>query len=120
MGIFINILTALIAIFVVIIFHECGHFWVARMAGVKILRFSIGFGKALWSYQAKNGTVYAIGVLPFGGYVKMLGEGDEVIEGQDASRSFNQKPIWARMANHIGRPHWLISCWRLFYFGASI
>ncbi|MCH9644823.1 MAG: RIP metalloprotease RseP [Gammaproteobacteria bacterium] len=104
MAILINILTALIAIFVVIIIHECGHFWVARAVGVKVLRFSIGFGKALWSRQAKSGTTYAIGVLPLGGYVKMLGEGDEVVKGKDASSAFNSKPVWARMAITLAGP----------------
>ena len=65
----------LVALGVLVTFHEFGHFWVARRCGVKVLRFSVGFGRALWSRRGKDGTEYVIAAIPLGGYVKMLDEG---------------------------------------------
>lgn len=59
---------------VLVTFHEFGHYWVARRCGVKVLRFSVGFGRALWSRTARDGTEYQIAMIPLGGYVKMLDE----------------------------------------------
>jgi len=67
-----SIIAFLIAIAVLIAVHEFGHFWVARRVGVKILRFSIGFGKPLVSWHDRHGTEFVISIFPFGGYVKML------------------------------------------------
>ena len=64
----------IIALFLLIIVHECGHFLVARWCGVKVLRFSFGFGKVLTSWHDKRGTEYALSLIPLGGYVKMLDE----------------------------------------------
>ena len=55
-----------------ITFHEFGHFWVARKMGVRVLKFSVGFGKRLWSRTGKDGTEYVLAAFPLGGYVKML------------------------------------------------
>src|SRR5678809_1574831 len=60
----------IVSLGVLVTFHEFGHYWVARRCGVKVLRFSVGFGKALWSRRGRDGTEYAIGAIPLGGYVK--------------------------------------------------
>ncbi len=64
----------LVALGVLVTFHEFGHFWVARRCGVKVLRFSVGFGKPLWSWRDKRGTEYVVAAIPLGGYVRMLDE----------------------------------------------
>lgn len=89
----------LIAIGVLVAVHEFGHFWVARKLGVKVLRFSIGFGKPLWKKtHGIDQTEYVIAAIPLGGYVKMLGERDpEVpINPAEAHRAFDNQPIWKR------------------------
>ena len=64
-----------VVIGVLVSFHEFGHYWVARKVGVKVIRFSVGFGKVLWSYQATpQATEYVISAIPLGGYVKMVDE----------------------------------------------
>ena len=64
----------LVALGLLITFHEFGHYWVARRMGVRVLKFSIGFGKKLWSRTGRDGTEYVIAAIPLGGYVKMLDE----------------------------------------------
>lgn len=94
----VTIIAFLIGLGLLITFHELGHFWVARRLGVKILCFSIGFGKSLVSRKSKNGTEYRIAILPLGGYVKMLGEKNEVVPLEEKAFAFNQKSVWARIA----------------------
>lgn len=88
----------LIALGVLITFHELGHFWVARRCGVKVLRFSIGFGPPLWRWQGRDGTEYVIAALPLGGYVRMLDEREGEVPAHERDRAFNRKPVWQRMA----------------------
>ena len=93
----------LVSIGVLVTFHEFGHFRVARACGVKVLRFSVGFGKPIWSRIGRDGTEYAIGAIPLGGYVKMLDEGvlDErqaEVPAADLPYAFNRKPVWQRIA----------------------
>ena len=97
------ILYVAIGIGLVILFHEFGHFAVARWCGVLVERFSIGFGPILWS-KKKGDTEYALSAIPFGGYVKMLGQ-DDLDASQLSSeeiaedpRSYSAKPVWQRMA----------------------
>lgn len=104
MNLLIAILGAVLAIFGIIILHEFGHFVVAKACGIKVLRFSIGFGKAIWKRKGKDGTEYALAILPLGGYVKMLGEGEETTSVEDAHRAFNKKPLLSRMAVVVGGP----------------
>ena len=94
----LNLLGALAAILLVILLHELGHFSVARWCGIKIERFSIGFGKVLWSRKDRRGTEYALCLLPLGGYVKMLGEGSQDVAVDDRAFAFNQKNLWVRAA----------------------
>nr|MDJ0878156.1 RIP metalloprotease RseP [Halieaceae bacterium] len=83
---------------ILIAIHEYGHFWVARRCGVKVLRFSIGFGTPLLRWRDKLDTEYIIAAIPLGGYVKMLDEREgEVTPGQQAY-AFNRKPVLQRMA----------------------
>lgn len=99
MGFLYSIVGFFLAIGVLVAVHEFGHFWVARKLGVKVLRFSIGFGKPLWTKVAgKDQVEYVIAAIPLGGYVKMLGEGDDPdsIAPDEAHRAFDRQPIWKR------------------------
>lgn len=88
-----------IAIAVLVSFHEFGHFWVARKTGVKVLRFSVGFGKVLWAYQkTADATEYVISAIPLGGYVKMVDEREGEVKPEDLPFAFNRQPLWIRTA----------------------
>lgn len=125
MSILIAIGGAILAIFSVIILHELGHFLSARAFGIKVLRFSIGFGKPLYKYVSKkSGTEYVLAILPLGGYVKMLGEGEEKTADKDAHRAFNQKPLLSRMAVVLAGPFMnfliaIIAYWGVYYMGIT-
>ncbi len=89
----------IIAIGVLITVHEFGHFWVARKAGVKVIRFSIGFGKPLFSWRRANDeTEYVIAALPLGGYVQMLDEREGEVAPEELDRAFNRKSLASRTA----------------------
>jgi len=83
---------------VLVAVHEYGHFWVARRCGVKVLRFSIGFGKSLYSWRDKLGTEYSIAAIPLGGYVKMLDEREGEVPTAELEQAFNRKPVLQRIA----------------------
>jgi regulator of sigma E protease len=91
-GITLGTLAILVAV------HEYGHFWVARRCGVQVLRFSIGFGKSLFSWEDKQGTQYSIAAIPLGGYVKMLDEREGEVPEELLDRAFNRKPVLQRIA----------------------
>ena len=82
---------------VLVSFHEFGHFWVARRFDVRVLRFSIGFGKPLWSRFGRDGTQYQIAAIPLGGYVKFLDGRDCDVAPMDAARTFDAQVVWKRM-----------------------
>jgi len=88
----------IVSIGVLVTFHEFGHYWVARRCGVHVLRFSVGFGKPLWSRRGRDGTEYVVAAIPLGGYVKMLDEREAEVPARDAGRAFNRKPVWQRIA----------------------
>ncbi|MFT4178914.1 MAG: RIP metalloprotease RseP [Thermomonas sp.] len=88
----------LVALGVLVTFHEFGHFWVARRCGVKVLWFSVGFGKPLWSRTGRDGTEYVIAAVPLGGYVRMLDEREGDVPAAELDSAFNRKPVWQRMA----------------------
>ncbi|CAM2145842.1 putative zinc metalloprotease RSc1411 [Pararobbsia alpina] len=94
------VLAFAVAIGVLVVVHEYGHYSVARLCGVKVLRFSIGFGKPLASWRSKSGTEWSIAPLPLGGYVKMLDEreSDEPIDPADLPYAFNRKSVARRFA----------------------
>jgi regulator of sigma E protease len=102
MGFFITVLAFLLALGPLIIFHELGHYVVARMCGVKVLRFSVGMGKVVWSRRVgRDQTEWAVSALPLGGYVKMLDARDPSTAPKDDSeldREFTRQNVWKRIA----------------------
>ena len=88
----------LIALGVLVTFHEFGHFWVARRCGVKVLRFSVGFGMPLLRWHDKKGTEFVIAAIPLGGYVKMLDEREGEVPLDQLDQSFNRKSVRQRIA----------------------
>jgi len=95
----ITIVAFLVALGPLIVFHELGHYIVARLCGVKVLRFSIGFGKPLWKKSmGRDATEWVIAAVPLGGYVKMLDEREGPVVTEELSRAFNRQPVWRRMA----------------------
>jgi regulator of sigma E protease len=90
---------------ILIAFHEYGHFWVARRMGVKVLRFSIGFGKPLWSKKVgKDQTEYVLAAIPLGGYVKMLDEREGDVSPEEVHRAFNRQSVKKRIAIVVAGP----------------
>jgi regulator of sigma E protease len=87
-----------IAIALLVAVHEYGHFWTARKCGVRVLRFSIGFGPVLWSKRGQDGTEYALSALPLGGYVKMLDEREGPVAVADLQHAFNRQSLAKRSA----------------------
>ncbi len=88
----------LVSLGILVTFHEFGHYWVARRCGVRVLRFSVGFGKPLYTRVGKDGTEYVLAMLPLGGYVKMLDERETEVAPADRHLSFNAKTVWQRIA----------------------
>jgi regulator of sigma E protease len=98
-GALVNLLAFIVAISVLVAVHEFGHYIVGRACGMKVLRFSIGFGKPVWMRVAgEDRTEYCISAIPLGGYVKFLDEREGPIEAQDQGRAFNHKPVASRIA----------------------
>ena len=93
-----TILAFVITLGILVSIHEFGHFWVARRCGVKVLRFSIGFGRILWRRTDRHGTEFAIAAIPLGGYVKMLDESEEPVPPGELDQAFNRKPVLSRFA----------------------
>jgi regulator of sigma E protease len=94
-----TILAFLVTLGVLIVVHEWGHYKMARLCGVKVLRFSVGFGRTLWRRQKSAGdTEFVVAALPLGGYVKMLDEREEPVPAQEQHMAFNRKPLSQRAA----------------------
>lgn len=90
--------TFVVALGVLIVVHEFGHYWVARRCGVRVLRFSIGFGRPLWRrVVGKDRTEIVVAAIPLGGYVKMLDETEGPVPPAEAHRAFNRQPVWKRV-----------------------
>lgn len=101
----IAIVAFAVAIGVLVAFHEFGHFWVARRLGVKVLRYSIGFGKPLWGWTSRrSGTEYVVAALPLGGYVKMLDEHEGEVRAEERHLAFNTQPVWKRVLIVVAGP----------------
>lgn len=112
----------LFAISVLIAVHEFGHFWVARRMGVKVLRFSIGFGKPLWTHIGRDGVEYVVAAIPLGGYVKMLDEREAPVAEAELPLAFNRKPLARRFAVVAAGPIFnllfaILAYWAMFIHG---
>src|SRR4026207_1784247 len=94
----------IVSLGVLVTFHEFGHCWVGRRCGVKVLRFSVGFGKALWSRTGRDGTEYMVAAIPLGGYVKMLDERGGDVAAADLPHAFNRQAVGKRIAIVIAGP----------------
>lgn len=94
----ITLAAFLVTLGVLVSFHEYGHFLAARLCGVKVLRFALGFGKPLFTYRAANGTEWVLASIPLGGYVKLLDgrDGQQTISIEERPESFDIKPLWQR------------------------
>lgn len=112
----------LVSLGVLVTFHEFGHYWVARKCGVRVLRFSVGFGKPLWMRRGKDGTEYVVAAIPLGGYVKMLDEREGDVAPDEVARAFNRQSVWKRIAIVVAGPVAnLLLCvglfWAMFVIG---
>ena len=121
-----DVLTAIVAFIVAIgilvAVHEFGHFWVARRLGIKVLKFSIGFGKAIWQRTGRAGVEYAIASIPLGGYVKLLDEREGNVRADELHRSFMRQPVWKRVLVLLAGPAFnlifaVLMYWILFVAG---
>jgi regulator of sigma E protease len=115
----------IVAIGLLVTVHEFGHFWVARRLGVKVLRFSVGFGKPLLRWQRKNDpTEYVVAALPLGGYVRMLDEREGDVDPGEVDQAFNRKPVMSRIAIVAAGPAFnflfaLVAYWLMFIVGVE-
>lgn len=124
MGWLTDILGFVVAIGILVTVHEFGHFWVARKVGVRVLRFSVGFGRPLLRRVGRDGTEYVIAAIPLGGYVKMLDEREGAVPTAASHAAFNRKPLWARNAVIVAGPLFnflfaVIAYWGVFVVGAT-
>jgi regulator of sigma E protease len=114
----------IVSLGVLVTFHEFGHFWVARRCGVRVLRFSVGFGRPLWKRVGRDGTEYVVAAIPLGGYVKMLDEREAEVAPQDRHEAFNLKPVSQRFAIVAAGPLFnlmltLLLLWAMFIIGKA-
>lgn len=112
----------IVSLGILVTFHEFGHYWVARRCGVRVLRFSVGFGKPLWTRVGRDGTEYVIAALPLGGYVKMLDERETDVPVDQLDQAFNRKPLSQRIAIVAAGPAFnlllcLLLLWGMFLVG---
>jgi len=120
-----SVLAFIVAIGVLVAFHEYGHYWVARRLGVKVLRYSIGFGKPLVTWvRGADRTEYCISAIPLGGYVKMLDEREGDVPAEDRHRAFNVQPLWRRTAIVAAGPMFnfifaIVVYWLIFVAGTT-
>jgi regulator of sigma E protease len=122
-GLLFSLAAFIVAIGVLVTVHEFGHFWVARRLGIKVLRFSIGFGKPLWKRTfGQDETELVVAALPLGGYVKMLDEREGEVAAAELTRAFNRQPVKTRIAVVVAGPAFnflfaIIVYWAMFVTG---
>ena len=121
-AILVSALAFVVAIGLLVAVHEFGHFWVARRLGFKVLRFSIGFGRALLSRRGADGTEYVLAAIPLGGYVKLLDEREGPVPALEADRAFARRPVLHRIAVLAAGPaanfvFAIVAFWVLFMHG---
>lgn len=114
----------LVTLGVLVTFHEFGHYWVARRCGVKVLRFSVGFGRAIWKRIGRDGTEYQVAAIPLGGYVKMLDAREGDVDPALRHQEFTAQPIWKRIAIVAAGPGFNIiftiaAFWLMFVLGRT-
>jgi regulator of sigma E protease len=125
MSVLISIIAFAAAVSILVGFHELGHYWVAKRLGVKVLRFSVGFGKALWKHKAgADGTEYVFAAIPLGGYVKMLDEREGPVKPDDLPRAFNRQHVTTRIAIVAAGPLAnfllaIVAYWLMFMLGVT-
>ena len=113
----------ILALGILIIIHELGHYLIARVFGVKVLRFSVGFGKPVWVKKlGADQTEWAVGAFPLGGYVKMLDEREGAVDPEELHRAFNQQSVYRRSAIVLAGPFAnlllaIVLYWGLFMLG---
>ena len=117
-----TVLIAIATFSIVVAVHEYGHFWVARRSGVKVLRFSVGFGRPLIRWRGRDDVEYVVAVLPLGGYVRMADEREDNVADEDLPRAYNRQPVARRMAIAAAGPaaNFLLAVlvlWMLFLRG---
>lgn len=122
MHILISVVGIILTILFVVGTHEFGHFFVARLVGVKVLRFSIGFGKRLFGWRDSSGTEYVFALIPLGGYVQMLGEGDDNYTAAEKHLAYNQQPYYKKFLIVLAGPLTNFICafalyWLIFTLG---
>lgn len=129
MSVLHNIFFFILAIGVLVTFHEFGHYWVARKAGVKVIRFSVGFGKSLFSWKRTtpegDEIEYVVAAIPLGGYVKMLDEREGNVSESDKPRAFNNQTIGKRIAIVFAGPAFnfilaIFLYWIVFMLGTNV
>jgi regulator of sigma E protease len=119
----LTVIAFIVALSLLVVVHEFGHYWVARRCGVKVLRFSVGFGKPLWCRKlGRDGTEWVVAAIPLGGYVKMLDEREAEVAAHERHRAFNRKSVWQRFAIVLAGPaaNFLAAValyWALFVYG---
>jgi regulator of sigma E protease len=121
-GFFTSVVAFVVAIGVLVAVHEFGHFWVARRLGIKVTRFSIGFGRPLWRRMGADGTDYWISAIPLGGYVKMLDEREGDVPPAELHRTFNSQPPSRRILVLLAGPAFnflfaVLAYWLMFVVG---
>lgn len=124
MGILQTLIATIVTLGLLVTIHEWGHFWVARRCGVKVLRFSVGFGKPIWMRKGRDGTEYAVAMIPLGGYVRMLDEREGEVPAALRHQAFNNKPVLQRMAIVAAGPvvnllFAVLAYWFLFVWGVT-
>ncbi|MBU2896514.1 sigma E protease regulator RseP [Vibrio hepatarius] len=117
-----NFASFIIALGILVAVHEYGHFWVARRCGVKVEKFSIGFGKSIWSKTGKDGTEYSLSIIPLGGYVKMLDSRVDEVSLEQKNQTFDAQPLWKRTSIVAAGPVFnflfaLFAYWLVFLIG---
>lgn len=121
-----HLLAFIVAVGILVTVHEYGHYWVARRLGFKVLRFSVGFGKALWRRTGRDAdrVEYVVAAIPLGGYVKLLDEREGAVDGSELHRAFNRRPHWQRILVLLAGPAFnigfaILLLWGLFWINGS-
>lgn len=120
-----TVLAFIVALGILVTIHEYGHYWVAQKVGVKILRFSVGFGKRIWSTKhGEDATEFVVAAIPLGGYVKMLDEREGEVPSELRHRAFNNQTLGARTAIVLAGPlanflFAILAYWAMYMVGVS-